>query len=967
MQKKYFLTPCKSVCLLVVPLFFLSVFSGYGHKAWAENTVKPISSISQGWPHDNSDLQPDPALFFGILPNGLRYIIKENDEPTGRVAIYLNVQAGSLHESDEQRGLAHFLEHMLFNGTYNYPPGTVVEFFQSIGMAFGADTNAHVSFDETVYQIFMPTGEEQIIDEGLLVLADFARRALILEEEVDLERGVILAEKMARDTASSRVRKERLKHHFAGTRLVVRDPIGIKETLLAADSRRLRDFYDSWYRPDNMIVVLVGDISKEAGAKAINARFAELQPGDGRPQCFDYGLIDKDRGEVDVFYLHEPDLGLTNVSVSTTWNVRPRLDTIPGRQEMLENFMASSLLANRLNHLIDSGNSPFSVASVHNGIFLQRFGYFSLSGQTMDKDWQQGLILLEQTLSQAIRHGVNDAELSRVKDEIIAWLDRNVRTAANRESNDLAMKIIRNLNNNEILMSPAGEQELYLRMIAAMDKDDIDKALMRMATAHSYLIEVSGTAEIKGNGKEPEEHIIGVWNKSRKNITSSWQQAETVVFPYLAPPAEPASVVERIEHAGIDAITIIMNNGLQLNIKQTDFKDDEVLIAVNFGDGLLSEPLPGLGKLAESVIYESGLGRMTREQLNAALAGQTGSVKFSVKPDRFLFSGQGLSSELELLFQLVQAHLTDPAFRESAFSRTMTRFGQSYHAMEKSIVGTVELQNNRFFSTNNPRYSLPTREQFLQLELNQVRDWLKDLFIESGLEISVVGDVDPDEVVYLVQKYFPDRGGLEQIKDYNYKRPVRFPAGKEQRFFVTTDDNKAAVVVGWLTDDFWDIYRTRRLNVLASVFSDRLRVKIREELGAAYSPWAHHFASRVDGGYGLLRVMINVAPEQVDKVWRAVEEISDDIVANRVSEEELQRIIAPGKTSIRDIQQTNKYWLRSVLSVSARHPEQLLWPLTLPEDYGSISSGEIYSLAKQYLFKGNQAGFTVFPDRIKVK
>ena len=964
MKNKYLLSPYKSLCFFVSLLFFLSALSGCGHHAPAENTDNPVACISQGWPHDNSDLLPDPTLFFGTLPNGLRYIIKENHQPEGRVAIYLNVQSGSLHESDEQRGLAHFLEHMVFNGTENFPPGTIVEFFQSIGMAFGVDTNAHVSFDETVYKIFMPSGEPQVLDKGLLVLADFAKRALILEEEVDRERGVILAEKMARDTAASRVRKERLRHKFAGTRLVVRDPIGLKETLLAADSRGLREFYDSWYRLDNMVVVLVGDVSRDDAVEAITNRFAELQSGDGLPQCFDYGLIDKNRGKTDVFYLHEPDIGLTNISISTTWNVEPQLDTMARRQEMLENFVATSLLTNRLTHIIDSGDSPFSAASVGSGVFLQRFGYFSLSGQATGKDWQEGLAVLEQTLSQAIRHGVSDAEFARVKDEIIAWLDKNVRTAANRKSNDLAMKITRTLNNNEILMSPAGEKELFLRMLAAMDKKEVNRALTRMAVGHSYLIEVSGTADIGGSGQEPEEQIIMAWEESKKNLTLPWQQAEAVAFPYLSPPAESASVVERIEHADIGAVTVILNNGLQVNIKQTDFKDDEVLLAVHFGDGLLSEPVPGLGKLAESVIHGSGLGRMTREQLNAALAGKTCSLRFSVKPDSFVFSGQGLTSELETLFQLVQAHLNDPGFRESAFSRSMTKIAQSYHAMEKSIDGTVQLQNGRFFSANNPRYSMPAKDQLMELELGQVRGWLEELFLHSGLEISVVGDIDPEQVISLVEKYFSDRSGLEKTEGYDDKKPVYFPAGQAEIFFVVTEDDKAAVVVGWLTDDFWDINRTRRLSVLASVFADRLRAKVREELGVAYSPWAYHFPSRVDDGYGLLRAMITVAPDKVDKVRKAVEEISDDLVASRIGEEELQRIIAPGKTSIRDIQQTNQYWLKSVLSLSARHPEQLQWPLALLEDYGSISSEDIHYLAEQYLLEGNMAGFTVLPREV---
>ena len=182
--------------------------------------------ISTGWPHEGSDLAPDPSLRFGRLDNGLRYVLLANREPRDRVALYLNVQAGSLHETDDQRGVAHYLEHMLFNGTTHYPPGTLVEYFQSIGMGFGADTNAHTSFDETVYNLLLPSGKPEVLAEGLKVLADYARGGLLRETEVERERGIILAEKRSRDSAESRVGKEQLRFDFAGTLVAERDPIG---------------------------------------------------------------------------------------------------------------------------------------------------------------------------------------------------------------------------------------------------------------------------------------------------------------------------------------------------------------------------------------------------------------------------------------------------------------------------------------------------------------------------------------------------------------------------------------------------------------------------------------------------------------------------------------------------------------------------------------------------------------------
>lgn len=244
--------PAKFSILTTLFLSVLSVLLLNGCTREELSTLMPeaeVSCVSRGWPHDGSDLRPDPAVHFGTLDNGLRYVILPNREPADRVGLYLNIQAGSLHESDSQRGYAHFLEHMLFNGTENYPPGTLVEYFQSIGMGFGSDTNAHTNFHETVYRLLLPDGSEKNLREGLLVMADYARGALLLESEVERERGIILAEKRSRDSAGYRLYEKRMRFSFAGTRVAERFPIGTEEALRKADAAGLRSFYDSWYRP----------------------------------------------------------------------------------------------------------------------------------------------------------------------------------------------------------------------------------------------------------------------------------------------------------------------------------------------------------------------------------------------------------------------------------------------------------------------------------------------------------------------------------------------------------------------------------------------------------------------------------------------------------------------------------------------------------------------------------------------
>ena len=933
----------------------VSLTTGCGLHTPETNRAPKLPCISHGWPQDTSDLSPDPDLVFGALANGLRYVIKQNNEPKGRVALYLDVQAGSLNETDEQRGLAHYLEHMVFNGTAHFPPGTLIKYFQSIGMGFGADTNAHTSYDETVYKLLLPGTEEKTLNDGMLVLADYARRALLLETEVDSERGVILAEKRTRDSAGSRISKKMIQHEFAGTRVAVRDPIGVEKTLHAANSARLRSFYDAWYRPENMIVVVVGAITPEQARKSIYQYFSMLKASKKIPSCFDFGQIKE--SATDIFYQYEPDLGLTNIGISATWNVQPQADTIKKEKEQLQNYAAALLLNNRLQIVANKGNSPIARAQAYFGTFVQRLGYFVLNARTSAGTWKQGLALLEHTLRQATTYGVTAIELERVKRQIKAELDKAVQTANSRDSNTLAGDIIRKINANEVVLSPRQEQQLYAAMLTTMSVDDIKEALRKMWLHSRHVVEVAGTADLRAAKPTPRKRILRIWSGLTATPVQAWKQEVNRSFPYLAPPADPGEVVRVVAHPAIKATTTILAGGLRINVKKTDFKEKQVLLGVHFGNGRLSEPAEGLGRLAEAVVKESGVGRLNREQMDAALAGRNGRVDFSVGDESFVFSGRGLSSELELMLQLVYTTLNDPAFRPEAYSRSMERFRRMYKAMRGSVEGTMQLAGDRFFAGGNPRYGFPSEKVFMALTLKQVRQWLRKEFLTDQLEVSVVGDVDPKQVVALVRKYFGARkGGYEPVKT---KAPVMFPSGREKVISVDTAVKKAILVVGWPTDDFWNIARTRRLGVLASLVGDRLRRTVREKLGATYSPAAYNISSRVDRGYGVLRCMLTLDPQQVAMVRNTIRNIVAELAGQGVSAGELQRILAPILTSVKDMQRTNRYWLESVLALSGRHPRQLEWPLTIRPDFAAITRKQMNDFAARYLQEKKAATLVV--------
>ncbi len=935
---------------------FFTLFLAPGRAA-ATGSKPPC--IHGGWPWDQSDLKPDPALVYGTLDNGLRYLVMVNHQPRGRVALYLDVQAGSLYETDEQRGLAHYMEHMVFNGTTHYPPGTLVKYFQSLGMAFGADSNAHTGYNETVYNLLLPGSSEGELDKGMQVLADYARGALLLEREVDKERGVILSEKRARDSAASRVAKKRFRFEFAGTRVALRDPIGTEKSLLAADSARLRAYYDAWYRPDNMIVVVVGDVDPLTARRVLARHFAGLRPAPVQPVCPPFGRV-AEKG-TDVLYQHEPDLGYTEVSVETVWNVKPRIDTRAWEGKQLERYVAASILDNRLSRLVTEKNSPLTRVRVYTGVFARRLGYISLGGRVDRDRWQEALTLLETTLRQALKFGFTADELARVRKEIMADLEKEVRTADSRDSRKIASMLIRKLNSGEVPLSPRQELEIFGRMLSRMSLDDVNGALRELWGHKRRLVMVAGTARIDHGQQRPEQVIRKVFARAAAAPVAPWVTESRPRFPYLPVPEKEAAVKRHVRPAGIGADIYTLENGLVLNVKQTDFRKNEVLVAVHFGSGLLTEPKPGLARLAESVVAESGVGALTREQLDRALAGTSVQLNFRVGEESFFFNGKGLNTELDLLLQLLYTHLADPAFRPEAYRLAMERYSQLYSRMQSSVEGMLQLKGERFLAGGDSRYGMVPWQEFRRLGLDDVRGWLRPAFARQKLEITVVGDVTPDRVLALVRKYFGSGG--RDLTASARGRVIRFPAGRELDLTVPTAIDKALIVVAWPTADFWDISRTRRLNVLASVFEDRLRREIREELGATYSPVVYNRSSRVDPGYGVLRAMLTVAPDQAEQLAARIRKAGARLAGAGVGKEELERALKPTLTSIRDMMRENRYWRDSVLALSSRHPVQLQWPLSIRRDFASITAPEISHLAARYLRAGRAARIVIRPAR----
>ena len=941
-------------------VLFLSVFFGgcaqlskinKGDSAW-------VLSETLDWPQVRSDLTVDPAILFGRLENGFGYVLKTNQTPKDRVSMHLYVRTGSLNEAESQQGIAHFLEHMAFNGSTHFQPGEMVKFFQRIGMQFGPDANAHTGFTQTVYDILLPEGDDKSIREGFQVLQDYAMGALLKPDEVDKERGVVLAEMRARDTVDYRTMKAVFDFEMPDALLARRMPIGKKEIIQRIDDSDLRAFYDGWYRPERMILVMVGDFQVEKALPMIERAFGSIEDRAPLPMLPDFGKI---RHEGDkVFYHFEREAGNTGISIETIATEKEPSDSLESRRQAMLRDLAVQIVQSRLDALVQSSDSPMTSSRIHAGYFLSKVRYAEINADCNPANWRPALQMLEQQLRKALVYGFLPSELDRAKKDLLASLQRDAQESNTRQSQSLAREIISDLSALRVTMSPAQQLALMEPMIAAATVQQVSDAFKNSWAENHRLIIVTGNAAIDS----PEQQIMSAYQESRMIAVNTPVEKQAPVFPYLPKPSKEGTVLKRSLYEDIGIGRIEFGNGLTLFHKRTVFEEKKVMAALSFGSGKQSEPAeqPGLAELAEMVINASGFGGMDSVTLEKALAGRLARVHLEVREDVCVLIGKAPTEELPLLIQQMYAFLKDPGFRHNALALSLKRYKQQYDALRHQVDGMMAIEGKRRLAGNDSRFGLSAFPELQRISLEQIESWFDEQLGDGPMELAVVGDFDVEDAVAQTAETVGALPAAHAGKTPAGRSGPVFPRGEIVRLSVESVLPKALVVVAYPTDDFWHIRRTRRLSVLAEVMSERLRVRIRERLGAVYSPFAFNRSYRAYPGYGLLQIFMTVDPKLADSLLQEVRRIADVLVREGVQQDEFERVIGPTLTSIKDLRQENTYWLNSVLIGAGRHPEQLDWSRSIEKDYASITVEDIDKLAVEVFDNSKSAAVIITPS-----
>lgn len=906
--------------------------------------------------HQASDLTMDEDILYGRLPNGLRYATMSNDTPSRTATLLMRFDAGSLDETDETRGLAHFLEHMAFNGSEAIPEGEMVKRLERLGLAFGPDTNASTGFDQTMYQLELPDTSDSLLDEALEIFRETAERLTLAPEAIERERGIILAEKRARNSPAFRAQIASLEFQTAGSGLVDRLPIGTNETIQSVTPEQFRDFYTSQYRPEDTFIVLVGDRPAEQLSQKIENAFADWSNDTPAVDDATVPAIRFDEPRFGAFF--DPEV-LSYVSLSTISDVAPdseRRDTVANRADSLPLYFANAMLNRRFAKSVRAGEASFTGAGAGVSDFFDAAEIAGLRVSAEPDKLRDGFIEAERILRQAIDHGFTQAEFTeQIANARKSW-EVAVQTAPTRRTPSLARQILNGFAGERVMTTAESSLVRFEAAVADLTLEEVETALEeawdKLDTAPQLYLQAESVIE------EPEQWLRDMLNESQSVSLDAVAESNVGAFAY-ADWGQPGKVVSGSIIEDIGITTIQFDNGVRLNLKQTPYEEDVIRIRVKAGSGTAFYPqdAPAFGMQLRSVLNSSALGAHKADDLSTLTAGRTVGVGRGFSTRGMSLGGATVPDDLELQLQLMAAYLTDPAYRPEILPNYESRIRSVWSKLDSTPSGAAGLEVPSLLSSNHWRNVHPTESQALDVDLNALSEWYATHITEGPIEVAIVGDFDETRVIDLVAKTI---GALPDTRQSAQALPQSainqmFPDGQARPYKITHagEPDTALLRIYWPVDDHEDTLVDRQFGVLAQVLKLELTRVLREEEGATYSPSAFTSLPETTPNWGYLGVSIEASPEELDRLTSVIEAVAANLAENGVTDDIFDRAIKPTLENLETSLENNSYWL-NVIDEAQGRPETLDRHRTRDVTYQNMMAAEISAVAKD-VFNGDKA------------
>ncbi len=885
-------------------------------------------------------LRLDPTVRTGVLPNGMRFFIKRNAKPEARVSLRLAVGAGSNVEADDQQGLAHFAEHMNFNGSKHFKSANeLVAYMRSIGMRFGADVNAYTSFDETVYMLEVPTDRDSLLDRGLMALSDFAGRATLSDAEIGKERGVVLEEWRLGRGAQERIQRKQLPLIFRGSRYADRLPIGKPEILQKAPAARLRDYYREWYTPGRMAVIAVGDVDPAKMESLLRSHFRDItaRPDEKPAPAFEVPPHQETLVSV------ATDKEATGSSVSIYFkNPRRTRRTVADFRRGLAEDLFGSMLNARFDEIAHRRDAPF----LNGGAFAFPLGrsldLYVLNASVSDGGIEKGLAALLEEVARVRQHGFLDRELERAKEELRAENERAYAERDKSESSGFAGQFVGHFLTGDPAPGIAAGYELTKGLLTGITLSDVSARTPRLTRNDSRVV-LAAAPEKAGLTAPTEEALRAVLARFVEAKVAAWVDT-SAGKPLMATLPKPGTVVSSRTIEEIGTTVLMLSNGVEVWLKPTDFKADEILFTAYTMGGLSVADSAQFATafLTTAVVNDAGVGGFKATDLQKMLSGKIVRVSPSYGPYTHGFNGSARPADLETALQLIHLgflNVTEDADAYSALQKRLAAFfADRANSPEQVFQDSVAAINTGRFYMNK----LPTAEEIAVVRLRSVLDFHKKRFTNAAdFTVFFAGSFSVDSITPLLARYLGSLPSSGKRTSAFVPRGPRYPAGMTTKQVRKGVEPKSNTRITFFTHGGIEELDMHRARAAANILSDHLRETLRELLGGTYGASAGFSNLAPLPGYSTTTVAFGCAPENVEKM-----------VAASLEEVRKLREQGPSAADVQKIQEVERRELEVALKQNAT------WS-------GSLQAVHMYGFDPRRIAKRRERIDLLTPENLK--
>ncbi|WP_298534408.1 pitrilysin family protein [uncultured Algibacter sp.] len=890
-----------------------------------------------------------PNVKIGKLSNGLTYYIRNNEKPKDKVELRLVVNVGSILEDEDQLGLAHFMEHMNFNGTKHFKKNELIDYLQSIGVKFGADLNAYTSFDETVYILPIPSDDPEKLDKGFQIIEDWAHNALLDPEEIDKERGVVLEEYRLGKGADERMLQNYLPKVLYGSKYASRLPIGTKSILENFDYATLKRFYKDWYRPDLMAVVAVGDIDENTLEEKIKSHFEHI-PIPINPRLREAFYVPNHK---ETFIAIESDkeapFSRVQVLFKDDSNVQKK-ETLSDYMDMMTKSLFTQMINNRLDELRNSENPPFVYgASFHGNTWAKTKAAYQSFAMTSETGQLNGLKTLLEENERVRQYGFYEGEFNRAKANILARLEKAEKDKDKTQSNRVVGEYVRHFLSNEPIPGIEWEYNFHKKHLPNITLASVNNIIANYLKDENRVIVITGP-EKEGVTKVTETEVTELL-RSMNSITLEPYNDKEIASSLITTLPKIGSITSKSANKNLGTTELTLSNGAKVTFKKTDFKNDEILFkAFSYGGTSLYSTEDYLATAyANRGLTEAGVNNFDKITLGKMLSGKIVSVSPNIGNYSENFSGSASPKNFEELFQLTHLYFTSLNKDEKAFNSFINKQKAIFSNVLANPQYYFQNEMGKFLNTDNPRYAgFPTPEDLDKADYNLAYEKYRERFADAGdFHFYFVGNIDETKLIEYCEKYLaslPSKGKKEtyNIPDY---RPI---TGKHTKIVEKGEDPKSIVRIIYQGETSFDEHEAHAFRSLGEILSIKLVEKLREEESGVYGVGAQGRIQKIPYGWFNFSISFPCGPENVEKLkMNAINEV-ETIIKNGPTDKDLAKIKEAQILKRKQQLKENKFWL-NLLRNADYNDKDLSRVFDYEEDINALTKDDIQKVAKAYL------------------